>query len=110
MHLVSQKVFAIALLISPILAYADQWIPYTDGRAGGCFLNNVGHLYGCTPQPQQPQQNIGTRDSGEYLSQNFEDSCRKERQRLKNANSDFNRTVTSMRKAEERFERTGCEK
>jgi hypothetical protein len=37
-------------LFSPVAALADDWIPYTDGRVGGCFS---GHetLYGCTPQP-----------------------------------------------------------
>lgn len=42
----------IFLLAVPSAALADTWIPYTDGRVGGCFQNRVGHLYGCTPQPQ----------------------------------------------------------
>lgn len=34
-------------------ALADQWVPYTDGRAGGCFINNTGFMFGCTMQPPQ---------------------------------------------------------
>lgn len=49
-------------------AFADRWIPYTDGRVGGCFLNDAGVLYGCTPQPSQAQPAQGSTDSsGEYL-------------------------------------------
>ncbi len=95
-----------ALLIAPLLAKADTWIPYTDGRAGGCWLNRVNVLYGCTPQPVQ---HSNSSDSSEgYQAQNREDYCQQEQQRLENANSDFNRTVTSMRAAEERFRRSGC--
>lgn len=44
----------VILLLIPSVAMADRWIPYTDGRVGGCFQNDVtGHLYGCTPQPQR---------------------------------------------------------
>lgn len=42
--------FILALL--PVVALADQWLPYTDGRMGGCWLNNAGQMYGCTPQPE----------------------------------------------------------
>ncbi len=40
----------LALLLS-LDARADKWLPYTDGRVGGCWLNVAGVLYGCTPQP-----------------------------------------------------------
>jgi len=36
------------------LAIADRWVPYTDGRVGGCFINNNGYMFGCTPQPPPP--------------------------------------------------------
>ena len=86
------------------VAHADQWIPYTDGRAGGCWLNNNYQLYGCTPQPVQPQAGTGGQNSNDGR-----DYCDVERQRLKNAKNDRNRTVTSVRRAEDRFEKTGCE-
>lgn len=36
----------------PAVAQAQtRWIPYTDGRVGGCWLNSNGYLFGCTPQP-----------------------------------------------------------
>ena len=34
-----------------IPAWADTFLPYTDGRAGGCFVSRTGFMYGCTPQP-----------------------------------------------------------
>lgn len=50
-----KKLLALIACISvPGTAAADTWIPYTDGRAGGCWLNSAGHLYGCTAQPQRP--------------------------------------------------------
>lgn len=36
----------------------DEWVPYTDGRAGGCYRSERGELYNCTrakddaPAPQ----------------------------------------------------------
>ena len=52
------------VVVWPTSALADQWIPYTDGRAGGCFQNSNGNLYGCTPQPSTvtaPQARAGRR-------------------------------------------------
>jgi len=43
------------LLLIPSLALAAKWVPYTDGRVGGCFLSENGQLFGCTPQPQAHQ-------------------------------------------------------
>ena len=94
------------LFCIPLFAKADTWVPYTDGRAGGCMLNSANVLYGCTPQPAQQS---GNRNSAGYQLQSREDYCWQQRQKLKNANSDFHRTVTSMRAAEERFARSGCE-
>jgi hypothetical protein len=108
-------VLAIASAMAPGLAHADRWVAYTDGRAGGCFVNANGGLYGCTPQaepiPSNPAgQRAGRRDDADgYQPQNREDHCALARQQLKNAMSDFHRTVTSMREAERRFERTGCD-
>lgn len=45
--------FALALTLLPSVAWADRWLPYTDGRVGGCFINSNGILHGCTPQPPQ---------------------------------------------------------
>lgn len=47
--------FVCVILLSVVSfpALADRWIPYTDGRVGGCFQNRVGNLYGCTPQPSK---------------------------------------------------------
>jgi hypothetical protein len=43
------------LLLMPAVVFAgDRWVPYTDGRAGGCAVSNNGSLYGCTPQPAAP--------------------------------------------------------
>jgi hypothetical protein len=41
--------FALAAVCAPALA--ASWIPYTDGRMGGCFLSDQGVMFGCTPQP-----------------------------------------------------------
>lgn len=48
---VKSLLLILSLVGIPSVALADQWIPYTDGRAGGCFLNGAGVLYGCTPSP-----------------------------------------------------------
>lgn len=82
-------------------AFADQWIPYTDGRTGGCWLNKNNQLYGCTPQQSQSSTRDQTASDGR-------DYCDVERQRLTNAKNDRNRTVTSVRRAEDRFAKTGC--
>jgi len=44
------------LFLIPAFAAADGngWVPYTDGRVGGCAVSNNGALYGCTPQPTPP--------------------------------------------------------
>jgi hypothetical protein len=44
----------VGLLFASSFVRADSWIPYTDGRAGGCFLNNAGFMFGCTTQPAAP--------------------------------------------------------
>lgn len=105
MRIAAKFVVASILLVASLYASADTFVPYTDGRVGGCMLNSANVLYGCTPQPPQ---NSNNRSSSGYQAQNREDFCRQEQQKLKNANSDFNRTVTSMRAAEERFRRSGC--
>lgn len=76
---------------------ADQWLPYTDGRAGGCFVNQSGVLYGCTPQV-----NSGAGRSTGAMN------CDTARRILENARNDFNRTVTSVRRAEAAYARSGC--
>src|SRR5690242_1473883 len=38
------------LTIWTIDAFADTWLPYTDGRSGGCWLGSTGRLSGCTDQ------------------------------------------------------------
>ena len=96
------------LLLSAHTAKADTWIPYTDGRSGGCWLNKANVLYGCTPQPANSQSGNSSNSPQGCQPQNREEYCLQERQRLKNANESSNRTVTSMRAAEERFARSGC--
>jgi len=44
----------VLLLASTGAVRADTWSPYTDGRVGGCWINAVGQMYGCTPQPPKP--------------------------------------------------------
>lgn len=105
MRIASMFVVGSMFLIAAMHAKADTWIPYTDGRIGGCWLNSANVLYGCT---SQPAQSISNRDSGGYQPQNREDYCWQERQKLENANSSSNRTITSMRAAEKRFARSGC--
>lgn len=46
-------VVTIALFL-PVVSRADQWVSYTDGRVGGCWINRSGMIYGCTPQPPPP--------------------------------------------------------
>lgn len=55
---------AVALFFACATARADSWIPYTDGRTGGCWINTTGYMYGCTPQPESEQEviYIPTRD------------------------------------------------
>lgn len=104
MRIAMLQAVGLVMLFTSLSASADTWIPYTDGRAGGCWLNNANVLYGCTPQTAQ-----NSSENRAFHSQSREDYCWKERQRLQNANSSTNRTVTSMRAAEERFARSGCE-
>lgn len=44
-----KALFALFLFL-PALCYAGGWVPYTDGRAGGCATDNRGNLVSCTPQ------------------------------------------------------------
>lgn len=83
------------LLFASSNAMADQWIAYTDGRVGGCWLNSANQLYGCTPQPQQQQSNT---------SNSAEERCRKARIAL----NDPNRTIDSVRSAERTIQEYGC--
>jgi hypothetical protein len=66
--------FALLLvsLLIPSIAHAGRWIPYTDGRVGGCFQNENGNLYGCTPQPTNSNR------SREYDSEQLRDDSRVE--------------------------------
>jgi hypothetical protein len=41
-------------LLGAAQARADRGVPYTDGRIGGCFINDSGFMHGCTPQPPKP--------------------------------------------------------
>jgi hypothetical protein len=82
-------------------AFADRWIPYTDGRAGGCWLNNAGHMYGCTPQPQQANQTSNTNSAT-----SIEEQCLRAQHALK----DPNRTMNSIRAAERTIEMLRCNK
>lgn len=112
MRIVTLRLLGVVLLLVASSAGADRFVPYTDGRAGGCMLNRANVLYGCTPQPTSGGSGSSSNDRSPpegFQAQNREDYCWQERKRLENANSDFNRTVTSMRAAEERFERSGCE-
>lgn len=98
------RIAGLICLLVPSFAFADQWVSYTDGRAGGCWINSVGVLYGCTPQSTPHTPNGAARSATSE-----EDRCRRARLNLKNAKNNFNRTITSVRDAEARFARTGCE-
>jgi hypothetical protein len=128
------------LLFASAAANADQWITFTDGRTGGCMVSDGGFVYGCTPQPprwtpytdgrtggcfvsetgnvtgcteQETQSSAGQqgqRPIPAYQPQNREEYCQMARQQLKNAHSNFYRTMVSMREADESFSRTGCSK
>jgi len=41
------------LLCVSSLALSDEWVPYTDGRMGGCMVGEGG-MYACTMQPLPP--------------------------------------------------------
>jgi hypothetical protein len=48
--------WSIALVLSASLLQVqvvDEWVPYPDGRPGGCYRTERGQLYSCTPPPQQ---------------------------------------------------------
>lgn len=53
-----KRLFVGIILLSTISApaLAARWIPYTDGRVGGCFQNAQDNLFGCTPQPSTRSQ------------------------------------------------------
>jgi hypothetical protein len=42
---------SLVLLFAPAVA-VDEWVPYTDGRPGGCYRSASGLIYGCTPPPR----------------------------------------------------------
>ena len=67
----SRPLLLVLVLLLPTAALADDWIPYTDGRAGGCFQNRTRVLYGCTPQPASPAQVIA-RDQSNIAIQRLE--------------------------------------
>jgi hypothetical protein len=47
-----RPIITIALLSIAASAAADEWLPYTDGRVGGCYEDARGELHSCTPQPE----------------------------------------------------------
>ena len=50
-HVYAALSFLVLLTLSSIV-HADQWVPYTDGRAGGCWINDQTHqMWGCTIEP-----------------------------------------------------------
>lgn len=97
----------VILTVASSSAFADRWIPYTDGRAGGCWQNNVGNLYGCTPQQQQqPQQQPQQSNQSQNTASSIEEKCLRAQYALK----DPNRTMNSIRAAEKTIEVLGCSK
>ena len=97
-------VLAIALPCSAP-ALADTWVAYTDGRTGGCWVNQNGYMHGCTPQPTtaQPGQQSAKSD------RSHEEACNFAAAKLKAAKSDPNRTVDSIRKAQKRYDDLFCD-
>jgi hypothetical protein len=47
------------LAIGTINAVADTWLPYPDGRIGGCWAGSAGRVWGCTAQTQSPHPLLG---------------------------------------------------
>ncbi len=43
----------------------DDWVPYTDGRFGGCYRTEAGKLYNCTRKPRQIDETITAPEDGE---------------------------------------------
>lgn len=76
------------LLSSPLSARerVDDWVPYNDGRLGGCYRTVGGRLYGCTPQrrpaapPVAPADAAATMDNDELATVKLELEALKQRQ------------------------------
>jgi hypothetical protein len=64
------------LLVLPV--GAAQFVPYTDGRKGGCFITARGHMFGCTPQPPS-QDELRLREELKHTRQE-RDALLRERQ------------------------------
>lgn len=43
-----------ALLLLVPAAPVDDWVPYDDGRPGGCYRTASGLLYSCSRTPREP--------------------------------------------------------
>ena len=54
------SVLFVALLISAPAAAVDDWVPYDDGRIGGCYRTASGVLYSCSRAPRTVDETPAT--------------------------------------------------
>lgn len=91
-------------MLAPTVAYADRWIPYTDGRVGGCFQSDTGRLYGCTPQP-----NKSSRSGDDFYFQRPNDSHVKELEQRTRELEEQNRAFQMERNRQNAIDREKAE-
>jgi hypothetical protein len=99
-----RAVLAVVVLLASPAAYADRWVPYTDGRTGGCFQSDTGRLFGCTPQPQRSPTTSSTNEGDLFRSR--DDSRIRDLERRTRDLESQNRSLQNERSRQDAIERS----
>lgn len=71
----------LALLLAlavPAESALDEFVPYTDGRLGGCYKSPAGKLYNCTREPRRIDETKLAPEPGSLPAQKAEDTDARE--------------------------------
>jgi hypothetical protein len=101
-------------LALPAEAPVDEFVPYTDGRFGGCYKTPAGKLYNCTRPPRkidetsvEPDEDAPPGSADDSLS---EDGAREELRRVRIELEDLKRRLAiedARRESERREQQRG---
>jgi len=60
-----RALLCLILTASPAAAAVDEFVPYDDGRLGGCYKSAGGQLYNCTRDPAKAPRDQSTAEAEE---------------------------------------------
>ena len=90
-------------------APVDEFVPYTDGRFGGCYQTSSGQLYGCTRAPRKiDETQVAPEETAPAADSDLSDAdAREELRRVRLELEDLKQRVAveEARRASERLER-----